>query len=293
MRSLRGTAPLLVFALLGTLAPSPSDAAPKPSTNPFRSGRTLVIPHGGGDGLFPENTMLAYERTIAMGADVVDVDVRRSKDGVLVAFHDDSLTRITGQPGRIEERTFQELQSFDAGWSFRKGKVFPFRGKGITIPSLESILQRFPSSLLSLDLKDESASLNRPMCDLLTRFGRSNDVFVGSNNDAQILQFRQLCPGVRTSATMVDVYASRDARAKNDSSFVPAVTVDQPPYRRGDRTLVDAASLAWAHTHGVAILTWVVNDTKDMERLVDIGVDGIYTSYPDRLLEVLKKRGKR
>ena len=255
--------------------------------NPFRIGRTLVIPHGGGDGLFPENTMYAYEQTMAMGADVVDVDVRKSRDGVLIAFHDATTTRITGTTRTVARSTFAELAKLDAGWSFTKGNANPFRNKGIAIPSLESILKRFPRALLSLDLKDESTGMNEPLCTLLTRFRRTNDVFVGSNSDEQILQFRKQCPGVRTSATMVDVYASQDARASKDPDFVPAVSVDQPPFRMGGRTLVDRASLDWAHAHGIAILTWVVNDTPSLQHLVDIGVDGIYTSYPDRLLKIL------
>ena len=86
---------------------------------------------------------------------------------------------------------------------------------------------------------------------------------------------------------MSDVYATRDARASNDPNFVPAVTVDQPPFRINGGVIVDADSLAFAHQHGVAILTWVVNDVDDMKLLVDLGVDGIYTSYPDRLLKIL------
>ena len=273
---------------VGAGAVAAADRSTEALANPFRTGRTLVIPHGGGDGLYPENTMFAYEKTMAMGADVVDVDVRMSKDGVLVAFHDATTQRTTGQAGNVNALTLAKLSTLDAGWSFVKGTAHPYRTKGITIPTLEAILVRFPTSLLSLDLKDESTAMNKPLCDLLTKHRRGNDVFVGSNNDAQILAFRTLCPLVRTSATMVDVYASRDARATNDAAFVPAVTVDQPPYRMGDRTLVDNASLKWAHAHGIAILTWVVNDPKSLQHLVDIGVDGIYTSYPDRLLRIVK-----
>lgn len=263
-------------------------------SNPFRTGRTLVIPHGGGDGLFPENTLLAFERTMAMGADVVDVDLRLSKDDVVVAFHDATVDRITGSSGSVRTMTFDQLSRLDAGWSFTPDGVdptapgaYPYRGTNVTIPTFESILEEFPTTLLSIDLKDESLDMVRPLCELLGDHRRSNDVFVGSNSDEQILEFRRACPNVRTSAIMSDVYAGRDARAANDPSFVPAVTVDQPPFRRDGRQLVDAASLAWAHQHGIAILTWVVNDVDDMELLVDLGVDGIYTSYPDRLLTIL------
>ena len=267
---------------------------PSDGSNPFRTGRTLVIPHGGGDGLFPENTLLAFERTIAMGADVVDVDLRVSKDDVVVAFHDATVDRITGATGSIRAMTFEQLSGLDAGWSYTKtgidptaGGSHPYRGKNVKVPTFESILDEFPTTLLSVDLKDESIDMVQPVCDLLRDHRRFNDVFVGSNSDEQIIQFRRQCPDVRTSAIMGDVYASRDARASNDPNFVPAVTVDQPPFRNEGRQLVDSESLKWAHQHGIAILTWVVNDVDDMKLLVDLGVDGIYTSYPDQLLKIL------
>lgn len=265
-----------------------STAANPDASNPFRTGRTLVIPHGGGDGVYPENTLLAYAKTMAMGADAVDVDVRLSSDGIPVLIHDADTLRTTGRQGKVSAMTASQLAKLDAGWSFGT-KTHPFRNTNTHIPTLETILQRFPKALLSIDLKDESMNMIKPVCELLRAYNRRNDVFVGSNNDAQILAFRERCPDVRTSATMVDVYASRDARASGAKDFVSAVGVDQPPYRSGGRTLVDKASLDFAHAHGIAVLTWVVNDPADMQHLVDIGVDGIYTSYPDRLLKILRR----
>jgi glycerophosphoryl diester phosphodiesterase len=279
-----GVSMALVIGAAGGVTSSGKTVPPK---NPFLTGHTLVIPHGGGDGLYPENTLLAYDKTMTLGADVVDVDVQRTSDNVLIAFHDPTVDRITGTKGSVGKMTFAKLAKLDAGWAFTTSGKHPFRGKGITIPTLESILQRYPTALLSLDLKDESVAMNQPLCELLHKYNRRSDVFVGSNNDGQILQFRKDCPDVRTSATMVDVYATRDAQASNSTDFVPRATVDQPPYRIQDRVLVTRESLAWAHAHGVAILTWVVNDPKDMLHLINIGVDGIYTSYPDRLLKVL------
>ena len=267
---------------------------PNDGSNPFRTGHTLVIPHAGGDGLFPENTLLAYAQTMAMGADVVDVDLRLTQDGVVIAFHDATVDRITGTTGSVRAMTLEQLSALDAGWAFRIAgsdpadeASYPYRARGVTIPTFESILEEFPTTLISIDLKDESLDMVQPVCELLRAHERFNDVFVGSNSDPQILEFRQQCPDVRTSAIMSDVYATRDARANNDPNFVPAVTVDQPPFRINGAEIVDADSLAFAHQHGVAILTWVVNDVDDMKLLVDLGVDGIYTSYPDRLLEIL------
>ncbi len=285
----------VVLALMASAAAVPHPALAATSANPFLSRRTLVIPHGGGDGLYPENTMLAYYKTMAMGADVVDVDVSMSADGVLVAFHDATLAPSTNGTGRVLATSLADLQKVDAGWSFTgPGGTHPFRGKGVKIPTLESILRKFPHALLSLDLKNESMAMIKPTCALLHAMNRRTDVFVGSNSDAQILAFRKACPDVRTSATMVDVYASRDARANNDASFKPVALVDQPPFRTDDGTeLVTKESLAFAHSKGIAILTWVVDDPKDMKRLITLGVDGIYTRRPDVLIEVLKSMGKR
>ncbi|HEY4331934.1 MAG TPA: glycerophosphodiester phosphodiesterase, partial [Ilumatobacteraceae bacterium] len=270
------------------------EPTPLDPSNPFRTGHTLVIPHNGGDGLYPEDTMLAFEKTIALGADVVDADLQLTADNVVIAFHDPTVNRTTGSTGDVQKMTYAQLSTLDAGWGFSPGDAdgkptgaHPFRGTGVRIPTLESVLQRFPMTLISLDLKDESTAMVHPLCALLVKYDRLNDVFVGSNSDAQIIDFRKECPTVRTSAIMADVYASRDAQASGDKTFVPAVTVDQPPYRSGNRVLVTKDSLAWAHAHGVAILTWVVNDPADMKLLISLGVDGIYTSYPDRLLKLL------
>lgn len=283
---------LLVVAVLGGVVALIPFARPSHSAealkNPFRTGHTLVIPHGGGDGVYPEDTLLAYEKTMAAGADVVDVDVRLSLDHVPVLIHDADTKRTTGQNGTVSALTAADLGKLDAGWSFGS-QTHPFRNKNVHIPTLETILKRFPGVLLSIDLKDESLYMIKPVCDLLRAYHRRNDVFVGSNNDQQILAFRTRCPDVRTSATMIDVHESQNARATGAKDFVSAVGIDQPPYRIGGRTLVDSGSLGFAHAHDIAILTWVVNDPVDLQHLVDIGVDGIYTSYPDRLLKVLHR----
>jgi glycerophosphoryl diester phosphodiesterase len=283
----------VLVAIVSVLMTPLAATQAKVPTNPFRTGRTLNIAHGGGDALFPENTLFAYEQSALVGSEVIDVDVRLSKDGQPVAIHDFTVERTTNGVGRVDAMTVNELKSLDAGYRFAKGSKFPFRGKGVNIPTLEELLQRFPKTLFSLDLKDERVSMNEPVCSVLRKYKRTDDVFVGSNNDAQILAFRKSCVGIRTSATMVDVFASERARETNDPNFVPDVFVDQPPYRINGRALVDADSLKFHHRHGVAILTWVVDDPKDMKKLVRLGVDGIYTRRPDLLAKVLRNETKR
>ena len=267
-------------------------AALASSDNPFRTGRTLIIPHAGADGLFPENTLIAYERSLAMGGDVIDVDVSLSAEGVPVAFHDPTLERTTNGTGKVTDKTVAELAALDAGYQFGVNDEHPFRGQGIGVPTIEQILRRFPTTPATLDVKDLRTSAAKPVCDLLRSLNRTHDVYVGSDTNEQVMAFRLECPEVRTSGTDDERKALRAAREAGDLSFVTHQLVSQPPYRGDDGILrVTPQTLAFSHQMGIAVLTWVVNDPKDMRALIDMGVDGIYTSRPDLLLEVLNEHG--
>lgn len=287
-----------LFPALATLAASifgtavlAAPSAVGGSTNPFRTGRTLVIPHSGGDGLFPENTMYAYEKSMAMGGDVVDIDVSLSSDGVLVAFHDSLLRRTTGAPGRVSTTAYADLTKLDAGWGFNRNGAHPFRGKGLTVPSVEAILRKFPNTLVTLDLKDQRTLVAKPVCELLLRLRRTANVYVGSDNSAQVAGLRQSCPTVKTSGTAAERRASRAARESGDLTFRSKQPVSQPSFKNDDGSRrVTKESLAFSHRMGTAVLTWVVDDPKDMAELIELGVDGIYTRRPDVLLKVLRNQ---
>ena len=257
------------------------------SSNPFRQARTLVIPHGGGDALFPENTIVAYVGSRAMGGEVIDADVQMSRDGVLVAFHDPTLERTTNGTGRVDSKTLAELEKLDAGWAFTRRSKHPYRGKGIRIPTIEAILRRFPKMPVTLDVKDERTELVRPLCDVLIRLGRTADVYLGLDSSDQVIGMRNTCPGVRTSGTDDDRRAMRAARERSDAAFVPNMSVSQPRFRADDGSIrITEAYLSYAHSKGIAVLTWVVDDPKDMRYLLDLGVDGIYTRRPDVLVKL-------
>ena len=247
------------------------------------TGETLVIPHGGGDGLYPENTIVAWERSAGLigtaATMVVDIDVRLAADGVPVAIHDPTVDRTTNATGLVSEMTSTQLARLDAGYRFKAKGRYPFRGKGYGIPTLVSVLKRFPGRLTTLDLKDQRTELVAPLCELLTNLGRTDTVYVGIDVDAQVLEFRKRCPSVRTSGTNDDRSRSRAAREAGDASFVSHQLVGQPEHTR-----VTATSLAWSHSHGTAVLTYVVDDAATMDTLIDLGVDGIYTRRPDRLV---------
>ena len=288
---------VLTSALIGACSsPRPPTTIAADPTNPFRSGHTLIIPHGGGDGLFPEDTVYAYEHSLAMGGEAVDVDVALSSDGIPVAVHDTTVDATTEGTGSVSSLTGAELQLLDAGYRFTIDGRQPFRGLGLRIPTLREILERFPDVLVSLDLKDLGTDIIQPVCDLLHNEHALARSFVGSDGDDQIVEFRRRCPDVRTSANLPDARALWAAAAAGDAAFEPGATIDQPPYQAGGRTLVTKQRLSYAHAHGVAVLTWVVDDEATLRALVEMGVDGIYTRYPDRLAKIVasyrKARGR-
>ena len=273
--------------------PAPRASSLVSSSNPFRTGRTLVIPHNGGDGDYPADTMLAYEHSMAAGGEVVDIDVSLTADGQLVAFHDASVDAITGGHGDLATMTLAELEALDAGWGYtRADGSHPYRAVGIKIPLIRDILARFPTAFVSLDLKDLGTDIVAPVCQLLRATERAAKTFVGSDGDAQIIAMRQQCPDVHTTFDLADVKAMRAAMAVNDAAYSAPAVADQPPYRIGTNgtvtVTVTAASLAFAHAHDIAVLPWVVDDEATMRLLVDLGVDGIYTRHPALLATIVR-----
>jgi glycerophosphoryl diester phosphodiesterase len=255
--------------------------------NPFRVGRTLVIAHAGGDGLFPENTLYAYEQAAKLGNDVIDIDIQLTKDGVPIAFHDPTVDRTTEGSGRVRDFTVGELKQFDAGYDAFPNQDFPFRNKGLRVVTLDEVLARFPTTLTTLDLKDQRIEVVKPVCQLLRQRKRTVDVYVGIDAGEQVLAFRQMCPEVRTSGTGEE---RQWARAERDAGR-PGCTkqlVSQPGYYNGRRR-VTATSIAAAHRCNTAVLTWVIDDPKTMRGLIDAKIDGIYTRRPDLLAPLVRK----
>ncbi len=282
---------ILTGCAASSVAPAKVEATP--TGNPFRIGRPLVIPHAGGDGLFPENTLYAYEHSMAMGGDVIDADVFLTADGVPIAFHDSTLERTTNGTGRVHDKSYAELATLDAAWNFERDGQHPLRGKGIAIPTIEAILRRFPHTLVTLDLKDLRIEAVAPLCTLLRSLGRTTDVYVGVDTNEQVMLFRELCPEVHTSGTDAERRAMRAAREAGDTTFVTNQLVGQPAFLADDGTKrISSDYLAYSHSKGIAVLTWVVDDPKDMTDLIKMGIDGIYTRRPDVMVKLLHDMGE-
>lgn len=267
-------------------------AKPAPD-HPYYAGdlpQPLVIAHQGGDGLWPGNTFYAYERAAAMGVDVLEGDVHRSKDGVLVLMHDETVDRTTNGSGLIEDMTLAELKALDAGydWSPDDGQTFPFRGQGITVPTLEELFRAFPDRRMNIEIKLTRESMAQDLCDLIREYNRQNLMLMASFHDERIQEFRSICPEVATSASETEV---RNLVIMNLVFWgrlysAPANAV-QVPERQSGIEVLTPRFVNTAHHRNMKVDAWTINETDDMQRMLDLGVDGVITDYPDRLLELL------
>ena len=260
---------------------------------PFFTQQTqppLVMAHRGGKGLWPENTLYAFEQAVALGADVLEMDIHSTADGVLVVMHDRTVDRTTDGTGPIHELTLAQLKALDAGyhWTADEGQTYPYRGQGVTVPTVEEVFAAFPNTPLNIEIKQTDPSITAPFCQLIRDYGLTDRVLVASFDDATIQDFRRRCPEVATAAAqneMVALFAL--SKAYLEGVYSPAAQAAQvPEYRSGLHVLtprfVDAA-----HNRGLQVHAWTINEEADMRRLLDLGVDGIISDYPDRLLRVL------
>ena len=155
MRLLRWLGVLLV--LLGALYFYFATLHPhqvRPDHDFFDAPAPWVIAHQGGRGLWPENTLYAFDRAIELGVDVLDMDLRITADGELVVMHDASVERTTDGSGRVDSMTLAEIRKLDAGYGFADAGEFPHRDRGLKVPTLDEVLSKFPESRFIIEMKE-------------------------------------------------------------------------------------------------------------------------------------------
>ena len=259
-------------------------------------GRFQVIAHRGGADVAPEGTLLLFRQADSLGADVLELDLRRSADGALVVFHDRRVHRVTEDTGRVDQLTLARLQALDAGyrWSPDGGRTHPYRGKGLRIPSLGEFLAAFPGRRLLVELKSGRGDSAQRLCDELRSRGMQSLAIVASFDHRTLGAFREACPEVATSASAREVAIDRGLRAlRLDGLVEPAFDAYHVPESAGPIDLVTPGFVERARRRGLPVQVWTVNREKDMERLIEMGVDGIVTDRPERLIKLLRQRGLR
>jgi len=236
---------------------------------------TLAFAHRGGASDAPENTMPAFEAAVALGYRYLETDVHLTADGVLLAFHDDHLDRVTDRTGEIAKLPYAVVT--EARVDGRE-----------PIPTLEDLLGAWPDVRVNIDPKhDESVDT---LAEVVRRTDSVGRVCIGAFSDKRLERIRGILgPNLCTSLGPKGVARLRGASYHLPAGQLPAACV-QVPHRAKGLTLVDERFVATAHDRGLQVHVWTIDDPAEMTELLDLGVDGIMTDRPTVLREVLQSR---
>ncbi len=249
----------------------------------FLGSGFIAMAHRGGsllpENLGIENTLSAFENSVALGYTYLETDVHATGDGELVAFHDPDLGRVTDSPGLIAEMSFRDVRSARVG------------GREI-VPTVDELLEAFPETRFNIDLKAPGAV--PLLARAISRHNAGARICVGSFSGSHIRSFRRLMPRVTTAAATSEVLLMSAGRVSRRDPRGAQVVFQVPiSHNRGPVTvqLVTPRTVAAVHAADRKIHVWTIDDKDTMHRLLDLGVDGIITDRPDLLKAVLHTRG--
>jgi glycerophosphoryl diester phosphodiesterase len=249
-----------------------------------RPGSVIAMAHRGG-ALHPEipgaeNTLHAFRHAVALGYHYLETDVHATSDGVLLAFHDASLDRVTDARGPLSGLTADDVRTARIAGEH-------------AVPTMAELLEELPDCRFNIDIKSSSAV--QPLADLVDRTGSHDRFCVGSFSQLRLDAFRRASHGrVATSAAPTEValfmaLPSGRAARRLTRGRVAALQV---PHRRGILPIVTASLVRRAHAAGAHVHVWTVDEQAEMDELLDLGVDGLITDRTDVLKQVLTRRGQ-
>lgn len=266
---------------------------PRPAHDVLRGG-PLLIGHRGAAGLAPENTMPSFREAVERWAvDMIELDVRASSDGECVVIHDATVDRTTNGTGPVAGMTLEELRELDAGYRFvDEHGDHPFRGQGITIPTLDEVLETFPDTPFTVEIK--IGTVQEPLRETIRRHDAADRVIVAGMDYRHQTLFRDY-EGARSAPTRTAGWFYAFHRLRLAWGWPRRAHVFQVPELHphdgredeGARRIVTERFIRDAARRGVPVHVWTVNDPEAMRRLLEWGVDGLITDRPDIAARVM------
>jgi glycerophosphoryl diester phosphodiesterase len=238
----------------------------------------LAFAHRGGAAEVPENTWSAFAHAVSLGYHYVETDIRATHDGVAVAVHDPTVDRVSGQPGTVSQMTWQQLQDVRLG-------------DGREVPRLDELLATWPELHWNIDVKRRRAIA--PVVDAIKRAGATERVLVAAFSGRRTARVQAaLGPDLATGAGRTAIARLLAARTVPWLPLGIRPSAAQVPLRRRGLLILDAGFISACHRAGIAVHVWTVDERDEMERVLDLGVDGVMTDRPTLLKEVLVGRGQ-
>lgn len=247
--------------------------------------KPLVIGHRGNSGNAPANTMEAIRQAIDIGVDMIEIDIRLTKDRVPVLIHNDTVDETTDGKGLVSEMSFDQIRKLDAG-SWKDIKY-----KGEKIPSLMEVLDYSKGKIyLSIDLKDESAIPE--MIKAIQSADMVDNVVICGCVESQakaIWQIDENLSVLLNTDPDLDRLAKMDDKSEFIKEYIRRACKERFPVLNVNYKFVTDELIYKAHLRGLSVWTWTVDKEEDITRLIEMGVDGMYSNYPERVMKALER----
>ena len=230
----------------------------------------ITYAHRGASEYCPENTFMSFYMGVHMGANGIETDVQRTKDGVLVLFHDDTLDRVTGADGTVADYTYSELCEL---W-VKKGDLID------KIPTLDDFLCHFAFRDITFAIELKVDGCERDVADLIFKYGVEDRVVVTSFNLDYLRAFKEYSPTIRVGYLTCNV----------DEGCIKALADigAEEICPKGEDMTKEKVEL-W-HSLGLNVRAWGISDDEIMKKVYDIGADGMTVNFPDRLISYIRMK---
>jgi len=242
------------------------------------AGGVLPIAHRGASGVAPENTKIAFVKALDMGAEAIELDVQLTRDDVAIVFHDDTLERTTNGSGRVADTDFATIAKLDAGsW-------FAPQFARVEVPKLEEVLSSVGRrAILNVELKPDERveKLVKLVVTAVARFELFDSVVFSSFDTATMRYLRHLVPDAR-----IGVLCTADTREQAMALADDLAAENVHP----ERTMVDSELVRVVHASGRKVWAWTANLAGEIAMLSALGVDGIFSDFPDRVRAVASRQ---
>jgi glycerophosphoryl diester phosphodiesterase len=237
----------------------------------------IPFAHRGGAAEAPENTVASFAHALSLGYRYLETDVRATRDGVVVVIHDPFLDRVSDREGAVEELSWAELS---------RARLAGDQA----VPRLDELLERWPEARWNIDAKADAVV--DPLAEVVRRAGALDRVCLTSFSDRRVARLRAaLGPPLCTGMGPWALGRLRLGAAGFGRRSLEAFGAAQVPLRWNRVPVLDGTLLRRAHRYGLAVHAWTIDDGATMDRLLDLGVDGLMTDRPRLLKAVLARRG--
>jgi glycerophosphoryl diester phosphodiesterase len=264
----------------------------KPGAGVTPQGWPVNFAHRGGAKIAPENTLEGFREGLRAGAGVLELDVHAIADGSVVVIHDETVDRTTDGSGPVREMTLAEVKRLDAGYWFTtdEGKIYPYRGEGVKVPTLEEVYRQLPDLPINVEIKGKRPGIEEAVWRIVEDGGSEERTLVVSEDSGTIRRFREVSGGkVATAASSAELISFwLLSRLHLSGLSKPSYQALQGPETYKGLRIVTPELVRAAHERGLRVDVWTIDREPDMRRLLGFGVDGIMTDRPDILAKVLR-----